>query len=145
MAYDLDDYVEPPMKGDEPAKPVTEAIRDARSLAWLDEHLGPGDERLQAFLLSVVNGTATMEGFTKDGRPTTKRPTFSDRILAADKLRTYHRGTPTQKVEVTAQRSKADLWDPDKLELEEIRELRRLQEKATIQGEFTVAPEDETP
>lgn len=123
---------------------IDEAERERRALDWFDRNLGPGDERALDDLLLIATGRVSTEGLDRNGNPVTKRPTYGDRIAAWDLLMTRHRGRPVSKVEIKGQLSVADKWDPDSLTLEEIRELKKLADKATtpvVDAEFT---EDKT-
>ncbi len=123
-------------------KGPTEEEREARMLAWFDEHLGPGDEVALNALLMIAKGTGTWtdtDSVDRNGMPQIKLPSYGVRIAAWDLLMTRHRGRPTQKVEVTTKQGPAQRWDPDKLELEDLRELKRLKEKSeAVDAEFTV-------
>lgn len=119
-------------------KPVTEEERERMALDWFDEHLGPGDENALNALLLIAKGGAPIEGVDRYGMPVTKTPSYSVRVAAWELLMTRHRGRPAQKVEIVTKQGPAERWDPDKLELEDLRELKRLKEKSSaVDAEFT--------
>lgn len=138
---------------DELLKPTSDELdeveRERRAMAYLDEHLGPGDEKAYAAILRIAKGEVSAEHLDSTGKPTTKRPSYAQQLAAWDMLMNRHRGRPVAKVTVEDKRKPAaQKWDPDALELEELRELKRLAEKAqtpAIEGEFTVDPEDKDP
>lgn len=119
---------------------IDEAERERRAMEWFDSNLGPGDERALDHLLAIATGQASTEALSRMGDPVTKRPSFGERIAAWDLLMTRHRGRPAQKIEVADARLAEAKWDPDSLTLEELRELKKLTEKATspvVDADFT--------
>lgn len=120
--------------------PPTEADREVATLEWFDRNLGAGDELAYKEILLIAKGLVTEEHLDRNGNPSTKRPSYSDRLAAWDMLINRHRGRPAQKVEVTTKSTTVEKWDPSKLEIEDLKELKRLHAKVTsdiIEAEFT--------
>lgn len=119
-------------------KQLTDEEKEQRTQAFLDRELGEGDEKVYAEILKVARGEVSMEVLTRAGDPATKRPSFSDRLQAWGMLLDRHRGRPVQKHQHDLKPPADTKWDPDKLELEDLRQMRRLAEKGTVvEGTFT--------
>ncbi len=125
--------------------PATEEEREKATLDWFDRNLGAGDELAYTEILAIAKGLISEEHLDRNGNPSTKRPSYSDRLAAWDLLINRHRGRPAQKVEVTTKSSNVEKWNPEMLELDDLRELRRLRAKLAkaevtpiIDGDFTL-------
>lgn len=130
-----------PVATDQPqTRQLTDEQKEERTQAFLDRELGEGDEKVYAEVLKIARGEVAMEVLTRSGDPATKRPSFSDRLQAWDMLLNRHRGRPVQKHQHDLKPPADTKWNPDNLELEELRMARQLAEKATtpvIEGTFT--------
>lgn len=123
-------------------KPASDSLSDEekerRTQAYLDRELGEGDEKMYPLLLAIARGKASIEVLDRFGNPKTKVPSFADQMQAIDMLLNRHRGRPVQKHEHDLKPAAAGKWDPDKLALEELRQMRQLAEKANaVDVEFT--------
>lgn len=115
-----------------PVGPFTETQREEAQLDWFDANLGAGDEVLLDELLRIALGQASVEGIDSKGNMRTKRPSFSDQVQAAQVLMDRHRGRPTQKTLVEVVPKETGRWDPDKLELSDLKALKAIRQKALV-------------